>query len=296
MVTAVDGMPRDGRGTVGFVGIGDMGSAIVERILGAGFAVLLWARRESSLEPFQSLGVPAAASPSEVASRSELVGVCVTGDSDVEEVLRGEKGILAGIKRGGIIVIHSTVSPSTCQRLAAAAAERGAQLIDAPVSGGRPAALAGELLVMVGGDQAAFTRCLPVFQAFGSSIQYLGAVGSGQVAKLVNNTLLTANLALANEAMELGRRLGIDESKLGEVLRHGSARSFALDVTLIHRSTPTPSERASRLLSKDVRLLEEIAKSVGEAGEGPLFKTAELMLQRLAYGPPTGDEGKAAST
>jgi 3-hydroxyisobutyrate dehydrogenase len=293
-VTDVESMPAAGRGTVGFVGIGDMGSAIVERILGAGFAMSLWARRQSSLEPFRESTAALAASPAKVAASSELVGVCVTCDSDVEEVLTGDDGILAGIRPGGIIAVHSTVSPFTCQRLAAAAAERGAELVDAPVSGGRPAAVAGELLVMVGGSDPAFTRCLPVFRTFGSTVEHLGPVGSAQLAKLVNNTLLSGTMALADEALELGRRLEIDETKLGRVLQHGTARSFALDVTLHHRSSPVGSDQASKLLSKDVRLLAGIADTALGGTGGAIFSTAELMLARLAHPQVTGPEGKAA--
>ena len=139
--------------TVGFIGLGSQGGPIARRIVDAGFPLTLWARRPETLDPFADTPAVTATSPAILAERSEIIGVCVTGDDDVDEVVLGRHGVLAGISRGGTLIIHSTVHPQTCLRLARAATEKGVQLIDAPVSGGGPAASQGTLLVMVGGDE-----------------------------------------------------------------------------------------------------------------------------------------------
>ena len=125
---------------------------MARRIVGGGYDVTLWARRAAILTPFADTSAKTAQSPAELAAASELVCLCVVGDDDVREVLAGDNGVLAGLAPGGIVAIHSTVHPDTCRELAESAAKQGVSIIDAPVSGGGPAAEEGQLLVMVGGD------------------------------------------------------------------------------------------------------------------------------------------------
>ena len=179
---------------VGFIGLGSQGGPMARRIIDAGLPVALWARRPSTLSPYADTQAKTAGSPAELAAVSDLVCVCVVADADVEEVVAGAGGILDGIAAGGVIAVHSTVHPDTCRRLADLAAARGVRLVDAPVSGGGPAAAAGRLLVMAGGDAATVEFCRPVFAAYGEPVAHLGPFGSGQVTKLLNNVLFTAHL------------------------------------------------------------------------------------------------------
>ncbi|GAA2401857.1 NAD(P)-dependent oxidoreductase [Actinomadura vinacea] len=268
---------------VGFIGLGSQGAPMARRIIEAGHPTTLWARRSATLEPFGGTSAEAAASPAELASASDLVCLCVVGDADVEEVVTGDTGVLAGLGKGGVIAVHSTVHPDTCRRMAARAAERGVALVDAPVSGGGPAAAEGRLLVMVGGDTDTVERCRPVFASYGDPVVHLGDLGAGQVAKLLNNLLFTAQLGTAAGLLELGRGLGIDATRLAGVLSHGSAASFALTrVAAAGATLDAMGERAGPLLQKDVRLLADIADAAGVPA-GVVLDAADAALEVMGH-------------
>ncbi|HUL99412.1 MAG TPA: NAD(P)-binding domain-containing protein, partial [Mycobacterium sp.] len=135
---------------VGFIGLGSQGGPMARAIVDAGFDTTLWARRPASLEPYADTAAKTAESPAELGAASDLVCLCVVGDADVEEVVGGDTGVLAGMADGGIIAIHSTVHPDTCRKLAETAGAKGVSVIDAPVSGGAPAVDEKRLLVMTG--------------------------------------------------------------------------------------------------------------------------------------------------
>jgi 3-hydroxyisobutyrate dehydrogenase-like beta-hydroxyacid dehydrogenase len=204
---------------VGFIGLGSMGSRIVTLLLDGGHHVTAWARRPASLEPFGGR-CDRAASPAEVGARSELVGICVWDDHDVDEVLLGADGVFAGLPPGGVVAVHSTISPASCRRLHAEADRRGLGLVDAPVSVGSHLP---KLLVMVGGDGNVVDQCRDAFDSFGDPVLHLGPVGSGQVAKLLNNTLLSATIGLGDDTIALGRDLDLDEEALAAALAAGSS-------------------------------------------------------------------------
>ncbi|GAB2960663.1 NAD(P)-dependent oxidoreductase [Streptomyces pseudoechinosporeus] len=249
---------------VGFIGLGSQGAPMARRIIDAGFETTLWARRPASLVPFDDTPVKRAASAADLASVSDLVCVCVVDDADVEEVITGESGVLAGLRKGGVIAVHSTVHPDTCRRLADRARARGVALIDAPVSGGGPAAAEGRLLVMAGGEQGTVAFCRPVFAAYGDPVVHMGPLGSGQLAKLLNNVLFTANLATAAGTLALGRDLGVDPDALAAAVAHGSGTSFALNrVTAAGGTLDRIAAHAGPLLRKDVRLVTDVATTAG---------------------------------
>lgn len=174
-------------------------------------------------------------------------------DADVQEVCAQ---LIPAMRPGGLIAIHSTIHRDTCKALAAQAAERGLRLVDAPVSGGAPAAEIGALTVMVGGEAQAVAATRPVFESFGRLIVHLGEVGAGQVAKLINNALLTAHLGLAHNAVAAGAALGVGREALIELLKASSGRSYGLKV--YERMTDLATfAHPAMLLAKDVRLLGE---------------------------------------
>ncbi|MEV0358300.1 NAD(P)-dependent oxidoreductase [Nocardia sp. NPDC050697] len=249
---------------VGFIGLGSQGGPMARRIVLGGFPTTLWARRAASLEPYADTAARTADSPAALAEASDLVCLCVVGDADVREVAAGQNGVLAGMAPGSILAIHATVHPETCREIAELAAPKDITVIDAPVSGGAPAVEAGRLLVMVGGPEEAVERARPVFETYADPIVHLGDLGSGQSAKLLNNLLFTANLATAQGALRLGADLGIDPSRLGEVITHGTANSFALGrVVASGGSLDRLAAHAGDLLRKDVGLVADLAAKAG---------------------------------
>jgi 3-hydroxyisobutyrate dehydrogenase-like beta-hydroxyacid dehydrogenase len=258
-----------------------MGGAIATRIAGAGFPMRIWARRPEVLGAFAGPQVHAAATPAELASQVDLVGICVWDDTAVRDVMTGPDGVLAGSKTGTVIAVHSTVSPTTVRELADAAVELGAVLLDAPVSGGRDAALNGGLVVAVGGDSAAVERSRPVFASFGDPVIHLGPVGSGQFAKLINNSLLSANLAVADDALTLAQALGLEPNALAEVVRHGSGRSFGLDIAAAARGSLEIRQRTATALRKDVLCLTTQAAQRECSAAALLTHAARQGIERL---------------
>ena len=268
---------------VGFIGLGSQGGPMARRIVDAGYATTLWARRPASLEPYADTAAKVAATPAELAAASDLVCLCVVGDADVEVVGTGVAGVLAGLAAGGVIAVHSTVHPDTCRRLAARARTAGVRLIDATVSGGGGAAAEGRLLVMAGGDAETVEFCRPVFATYGDPIVHMGPVGSGQLAKLLNNVLFTANLATAADALALGRSLEVDPRRLAEVISHGTASSFALErVAAAGGTLDRIAEHAGSKLRKDIQLIAALADA-GAAPAGIVLTAADDALARMRF-------------
>lgn len=268
---------------VGFIGLGSQGGPMARRIVEGGYDLTLWARRPATLEPFADTAAKTAQSPAELAAASDLVSLCVVGDDDVREVLTGENGVLAGLAAGGIVAIHSTVHPDTCRELATSAAGQGVSVIDAPVSGGAPAVEEGQLLVMVGGETDVVERCRPVFATYADPIVHLGPLGSGQVAKILNNLLFTANMGSAVSALELGEALGIPRDRLGEVVTRGSASSRALSsIAALGGRTDQLASIAGALLQKDVRHAASLADAAS-APQGAVFDAADAALNALEH-------------
>ena len=268
---------------VGFIGLGSQGAPMARRIVDAGYPVTLWARRPATLEPFADTPAKLAGSPADLAASSDLVCICVVGDADVEQVVAGERGVLAGLGAAGVIAVHSTVHPDTCRRLAGRAEAQGMRLIDAPVSGGGPAAAEGRLLVMAGGDAETVAYCRPVLATYGDPVVHLGPVGSGQLTKLLNNLLFTAHLATAASALTLGQALGVDPGRLADVMSHGSANSFALArIGDAGGTLDRIAAFAGPLLQKDVRLMAEIAAAAG-ATAGAVMTAADDALALMHH-------------
>lgn len=270
---------------VGFIGLGDLGGAIASRIIGAGFPTHLWARRSEALDAFSGPTVHTAATPAALAAEVDLVGICVWDDQAVREVLYGKDGVLAGCRAGTVIAIHSTVTPMTIRQAAEAATDRGATLVDAPVSGGRDIALSGGLVVAVGGDDATVERCRPVFASFGDPVVHMGPAGAGQYAKLINNSLLAANLAVADDAIALAEQLKIRPAALAELIRSGSGRSYGFDVALLARDSADARKHTATLLRKDVGCLTVEAAPQQCADGALLTYAARQGVERLNLPP-----------
>ena len=271
---------------IGFIGLGDLGGGMVRRVIDAGFATVVWARRPEVTAELAGPTVEVATSAADLAARSDIVEICVWADDDVRSVLEGEHGVLAGARPGTVVAIHSTVAPATCRELEALAAASGVVVLDVPVSGGREVALAGNLAVAVGGDEDAAARCGPVFEAFGDSVVYVGPVGAAQAVKLINNALLAANLAIADDALTLGEAFGVRSDAIAAWLSSGSGRSYALEVMVGLRASKEMREAARPALAKDV---DAVAADVPRDGSEArlLLDAAKEAVRRLAE-PPAG--------
>lgn len=245
---------KDGNLRCGFIGLGSQGAPIARRMIDAGYPTTLWARRPESLAPYRGSGAAFAATIEDLAAEAQHVGICVLNDADVRQVC---DRLIPALGPGSRIAIHSTVHPDTCRAIERQAAERGVFVIDAPVSGGSPAAEAGSLTLMLGGDADVIAAARPVFETFGRLIVRLGDVGAGQHAKLINNALLAANIGLADAAIDAGATLGIDRAALLELLLASSGRSFGVEVRG-RMPDPTSFAHGAALLNKDMRLLGEV--------------------------------------
>src|SRR2546429_7944481 len=244
---------------VGFVGLGKMGWPMSERLLVAGFEVHVFNRSRPLVEALAAKGARAATSAAEVADRTDMVLTALPTPDAVDQVYRE---MLQRARPGQIYADHSTVSVGQSRRCAAMARERGADFLDAPVSGGPAGAQAGTLTVMVGGDQASFDRALPVFRAFGKNIRLCGPAGAGQVVKLINQLLVGVHTAAIAEAAVFGAKLGANPQVVLEVIGTSFGGS-----TMMTRNLPPLLSRAfappppADLRLKDLRVIPATAKT-----------------------------------
>jgi len=204
---------------VGYIGLGDMGGAMARNLAPKGFDTCVYDLDPKRMEELAATGAKPVSSCRELGEHAELLSVCVPGDSHVEAVLLGEDGALAAMATGSVIAIHSTVLPETVERMAAAARERGVELIDACVTGGRAVAEKGELTLLIGGDPATLARARPVLEAYGTTLLHAGELGAGAKLKLAVNLLTYVNWAAAAESFRLAKASGLDTEIFLEAVR-----------------------------------------------------------------------------
>jgi 3-hydroxyisobutyrate dehydrogenase len=267
----------------GFIGLGDQGKGMADRLIDCGVPTTLWARREVSLEPYRDSAASFADTPAELGANSDVVGICVVDDAGVQEVVLGESGVLSGMAPGSVIAIHSTISLDVCHLIAKAAAASGVGVIDAPVSGGGLAASKGELTVLIGGAAAAYDKARPELETFGGNVFHLGPLGSGLIAKLVNNTLHAAHYALARDALVAGTRLGLDEQALGRALSVSSGNSFSLNTAVAVGGFDVLAPMVGTLLRKDVKIFDRLTTQ-RDVPAGSLVPVADEALE--LFGSP----------
>src|SRR5882724_4168362 len=248
---------------VGLIGLGIMGQPMVRNLMKAGFEVTVHSRTREKVEAMAKEGATAADNSAQVARDCQMVITMVSDSPDVELVAEGPNGIFEGATAGLIIADMSTISPAVTRRLASKAKERGCSWLDAPVSGGQAGAVAGTMTIMVGGDDDAFQRALPVFQAMGKRITHMGPSGDGQMTKLTNQIMVAINLLSVSEALVFAAKAGLDLDKLLEALTGGAANSWALEVLgrkMLKRDF-APAFMV-RLQQKDLRLVSEAARDM----------------------------------
>jgi 2-hydroxy-3-oxopropionate reductase len=216
---------------VGFIGLGIMGKPMAKNLMEAGYELVLYNR---TLEKAQELAedgeAGVAANPREVAENSDTIITMLPDSPDVRDVVTGEDGVLEGIEEGNLLVDMSTISPVVTEELAAKLKERGASMLDAPVSGGDVGAIEGTLSIMVGGSEEDFERARPLFDVMGKTVTHVGPTGTGQVTKAANQVVVALTIEAVSEALVLGSKGGVAPEKILEVLSGGLAGNKVMEV------------------------------------------------------------------
>jgi 2-hydroxy-3-oxopropionate reductase len=274
-------MGRDGKGSVGFIGIGTMGREMVRNLLKAGHAVRAFDLTEAAVADVVTNGAVRAKSPMDAARDSDIVITMLPDTPHVEAVIYGEHGLLKSPPPGKLIVDMSTISPVAVRRIHADLQGAGVNFIDAPVSGGPLGAKNAALSIMAGGEADAFARAEPFFRAMGTTITHVGASGAGQTVKLCNQLICGINIQAICEALALGRASGVDLNLLRRVLLGGSAASWMLD-----KLGPSMIEGdvgagfRIDLMLKDLRLVQEHAQALNVPLPGTALVTSQYVDAR----------------
>ncbi len=215
---------------VGVVGLGLMGKPMARNLLRAGFPLTAFNRSRAALDELVAEGASAAASPRELAARSDVVITMLPDGPDVAAVMRGDDGIFAGAAAGTVVVDTSTIAPKTARELAREARERGLGFVDAPVSGGTEGAAAGTLSIMAGGERADVERAEPVLRALGTTVTYCGPSGAGQTVKACNQLVVALHIEALAEALVLAEKAGVEADAVLRVLGGGLAASRVMEL------------------------------------------------------------------
>ncbi|HEY51573.1 MAG TPA: 3-hydroxyisobutyrate dehydrogenase [Dehalococcoidia bacterium] len=254
---------------LGFIGLGNMGKGMALNLAKAGYPLTVHDIRPGPVQELVKAGARAAGSPREVAENSEIVITMVTSSPHVEQIMYGDDGVLAGLKKGNIIIDMSTIDPIVTRRVAAAAAGKGIEMIDAPVSGAPPKAADGTLSIMVGGKKGVFDQCQPILEVMGEKIIHVGDVGMGEVVKLANNLAAAIAGIGVFEGFLFGVKLGADPKVLYDVMSASSGNSWILQ-TRVPYPNVIPGSPANEdfapgftadLMAKDLGLILSAAEA-----------------------------------
>lgn len=244
------------RVSVGFIGVGHMGSAMTRRLLAAGYPVTVYDRTETNAQAVARDGAMIAGSPKELAQRSRVVMLCVTDDRAQSEVTLGAEGALEGAAPGTIVIDLSTVSPEASQRLHTAAKNRGLSMIDAAVSGSVPQVEEGSLVIFVGGEAETFQSCKRILETLGRATFYMGESGMGTTMKLAVNTLLGLGMQALAEVIAFSEKAGIEKGLMLDVLEQTAVLTPGQKGKLANvRRDEYPKVFALSLMHKDLELV-----------------------------------------
>jgi len=272
------------RPTIGFLGLGTMGTPMAMNLAKAGCSLVVWNRTPSKMEPLLRLGAKAGKGPAHVAAEVDVVITMVSTPQDVEQIALGPDGIVDGLKPGTVYIDMSTVSPTTSRKLAGAAAAKHAEFLDAPVVGSKGPATEGTLVILVGGLPGTLERCRPIFAAMGKTLIHAGGVGMGSALKLATNLMLAHLAAGFSEGLLLVQRAGLDPARYLEVLEASTFRSpwYQTKGIGMAKRDFTP-HFALKHMHKDLRLMGELADDVKT--DLPITRAIEhLFAQSAAAG------------
>ena len=277
---------------VGYIGLGLMGSGMARNLLKAGHTLVVHNRSRAIVEQLASEGAIAATSPREVAEQSDFVCTNLPDSPDVEQVALGPDGIIEGARPGLIFMDHSTIKPETARHIAAEFAKAGVLALDAPVSGGDIGARAGTLSIMVGGPREAFDRALPLLEAMGKTIVWVGESGAGQIAKAANQTVVAGTMVAMAEALVLAQKAGVDPARVVQAISRGAAQCWALDTKppKLFKRDLSPGFKAY-MQAKDLKIVIDTGRTYHVAM--PLTAVAHQLYEAMV-GMGNGDLDNSA--
>jgi len=257
---------------VGYIGLGLMGKSIARNILKAGFPLVVHNRSRAVVDELVAEGASAASYPREVAAQVDVVFTNLPDTPDVEQVVLGGNGIIAGAHDGLVYVDNSTIKPASARQIAERLAAKNVFALDAPVSGGDIGARNGTLTIMVGGEASALEKVMPVFLAMGKTVTHVGNSGAGQVAKAANQIMVAAQMVAMGELLVFSRKAGVDPRKVVEAIKGGAAQCWTLDVKppRLFDGNRNPGFKAYMQL-KDLKIVMETAQEY----DIPVSGTAE---------------------
>jgi 3-hydroxyisobutyrate dehydrogenase/2-hydroxy-3-oxopropionate reductase len=270
---------------VGFIGLGRMGLPMSRRLLQAGFDLTVHNRSQGKVQEIAREGAHPARSTAEITENTDILLACLPDIATVEEVFLGPGGVIESARPGQVLVDHSTVGVKTSRACAEAAKKKGAQFLDAPISGGTERAQDGTMTIMAGGPQEAYDKALPMFEAMGATVRHIGPTGTGTTVKLVNQLLVGLHSLAAAEGMLLGAKSGADPELVFEVVNSGWGQSF-----MLNRNAPVMMDRdfdgvrtQLRVFLKDLGLIHELAQELKVPTPG-----ADLVYQLLSQATEQG--------
>lgn len=273
---------------LGFIGLGIMGKPMVRNLLKAGYEVNVYSIIDSDITEMAQEGAKGQHSCLDVAKAADVIITMVPNTPQVEDVLFGESGVAGALREGKVVIDMSTISSLATRKFAETIKALGAQMLDAPVSGGDKGAKGGTLSIMVGGDAQVFEQCKPILDVLGSRVTHVGDHGAGQVVKSCNQVLAAATMAALGESLVMGTKAGVNPAKIVEVLSAGYARCGALDIrgNLILERNFDPGFM-TRLQYKDLNLAMELSQGI-DAPMPVASLVRELYKTCMAQG--TGNE------
>lgn len=294
---------------VGYIGLGIMGASMARNLMKAGHTLVVHNRSRAIVDRLAAEGAIPAFSPREVAEQVEFVCTNLPDSPDVEQVVLGPEGIIEGAHDGLVYIDNSTIKPETARDLAERLAERGVPALDAPVSGGDIGARDGTLTIMVGGPYDAFERALPLFEAMGRTVTWIGESGAGQIAKVANQIIVAGTMVAMAEALVLVQKAGVDPVRVVQTISRGAAQCWALDnkPPKLFRRDLFPGFKAY-MQAKDLKIvmdtgrahhvplpLTAVAHQLYEAmvamGNGELDNSAVITVLEALAGVQVGSEG-----
>jgi 3-hydroxyisobutyrate dehydrogenase len=272
--------------TVAFIGLGAMGSRMAMNLHAAGFKLKVWNRDRAKTKPFADKRIEVAASPADAARGAEFVVSIVADDNATRDVMLGASGVIGAAAPGTIVIDSSTNTPAMAREVAKAAAARGVVYLDAPVSGSLPQAQGKELVIMVGGDKAAFDKARPVLAGMGRLVRRIGDVGSGATLKLINNMLGASLQAVLAEGALIAEAANLDRAATMEILNEGAAGSRVVKNKLPKMFSRDFSPQFHlELMDKDVRYFLQLASELDRpAPVAALVRSQFQAARRVALG------------
>jgi 2-hydroxy-3-oxopropionate reductase len=277
---------------IGFIGLGIMGRPMAKNLLKAGYPLAVFDLNKDAMEDLVKAGALAAHTCKEVAERADVVITMLPDSPEVKEVILGKDGVIEGIRGDAVVIDMSSINPLVSQEIEKALRKKGAEMLDAPVSGGEPGAIQGILAIMVGGEKKVFERCLEILKVMGKNIVHVGPTGSGGYVKLVNQIIVALNIAAVGEAFTLGMKAGLDPQTVYQAIRGGLAGSAVLDAKapMIFQGNFRPGFKI-KLHRKDLHNALSTAESLGVPL--PLSSFVQQILVSL-MGEGRGEEDHSA--